>query len=122
MSLFSGRFTKLFFVSTIFLYGALYAQSQVNKDKFTISGYIKDGSNGESLLAASVYVTELNKGTNTNEYGFYSITLPKGNYTLKVSYVGFSTTEKKIELSGDLTFNVEMGTNEVQTEEVGNYR
>jgi hypothetical protein len=118
MSLLSGRFTKVFFVSTIFLYGVLYAQSQVNKDKFTISGYIKDGSNGESLLAASVYVTELNKGTNTNEYGFYSITLPKGSYTLKVSYVGFSTTEKKIELSGDLTFNVEMGTNEVQTEEV----
>jgi hypothetical protein len=87
-----------------------------NTAKYTISGYIKDAGNGESLLAAAVYVVELGKGANTNEYGFYSLTLPAGNYTLKISYVGFATQEKKIELTKDLRLNVDMGTtaNEIQ--------
>jgi hypothetical protein len=86
--------------------------------KYTISGYIKDASNGESLLAASVYVVEQAKGTNTNEYGFYSITLPADTYTLKISYVGLGTQEKRIVLDKDIRLNVEMGVTATEIQEV----
>ncbi len=93
----------------------LQAQAPV---KHTISGYIKDASNGESLLAASVYVAELNKGTNTNEYGFYSITLPADTYSLKITYVGLATLTKIIVLNKDIRLNLEMGVTATDIEEV----
>ena len=86
--------------------------------KFTVSGYIKDAANGESLMSASVYVVELGKGANTNEYGFYSLSLPAGSYTLKISYVGFSTIERKIGLTKDERMNIEMGNVAVEAQEV----
>ncbi len=86
--------------------------------RFTISGYVKDGTNGESLLAASVYVVELGKGTNTNEYGFYSMSLPADTYTIRISYVGFGLKEQKVILDKDVKLNVEMGTSSIETQEV----
>ena len=47
------------------------------QDKLTISGYIKDAANGEGLIGVSVYVQEVKTGTQTNPYGFYSLTLQK---------------------------------------------
>lgn len=101
-------FALLFFVA---------ARSQTTP-KFTISGYVKEAANGESLLAASVYITEIGKGTTTNDYGFYSITLPQGNYTVKISYVGLATREEKIELNKDIRLNVDLATTSVETQEV----
>ena len=86
--------------------------------KFTLSGYVKDGTNGESLLAASVYVVQLGKGTNTNEYGFYSMSLPADTYTIRISYVGFGVKEQQVILDKDTKLNVEMGTTSVETQEV----
>ena len=48
------------------------------QEKYTISGYIKDSANGESLIGATVVLRELSAGNITNVYGFYSITVPKG--------------------------------------------
>ncbi|MCZ8285504.1 MAG: carboxypeptidase-like regulatory domain-containing protein, partial [Bacteroidia bacterium] len=55
---------------------------------FSISGYVRDQSNGESAIGANVYVKEGMTGTNTNTNGFYSLTLPAGKYTLVCSYIG----------------------------------
>ncbi|MBY0433150.1 MAG: carboxypeptidase-like regulatory domain-containing protein, partial [Cyclobacteriaceae bacterium] len=52
------------------------------QDKFTINGTIKDASNGEALIGATVYIKEIKNGATTNEYGFYSITLPPATYTI----------------------------------------
>ncbi len=110
---------KLVFFAFCFLPFAFFSNAQTqNPAKHTISGYIKDASNGESLLAASVYVTELGKGTNTNEYGFYSITLPSDTYTLKISYVGLATLERKIVLDKDIRLNLEMGVTATEIQEV----
>ncbi|HNV99512.1 MAG TPA: carboxypeptidase-like regulatory domain-containing protein, partial [Chitinophagales bacterium] len=47
---------------------------------FTLSGYVKDGSTGEDLIGANVYVqSDVSTGTSTNVYGFYSLTLPAGD-------------------------------------------
>ena len=50
--------------------------------KHTISGYIKDASSGEDLIGANVIITSEKKGTTTNTYGFYSLSLPEGKYTV----------------------------------------
>src|SRR6202040_3158829 len=55
---------------------------------FTISGYVKEAASGEALIGATVVIKEIQKGVNTNQYGFYSITVDKGSYTLAVTYLG----------------------------------
>jgi len=74
------RLFLLFFLIPCLLWG----------QKSTLSGYVKDASNGEGLIGASVYVKELKTGNVTNTYGFYSLTLPIGQYTLVFSSAGFS--------------------------------
>lgn len=83
----------------------LFAQS----DKLTVSGYIKDNKNGEGLIGASIFVKELMTGTTTNTYGFYSLTLPKGNYSLVVSSLGYRKSIKTIKLNDqNITLNIEV--------------
>jgi hypothetical protein len=75
------------------------------QSKYTISGYIRDSLSSETLLGASVTVKGQTKGVNSNQYGFYSITLPKGTYTLVCSFVGYLSQEVDIELNEDLNIN-----------------
>lgn len=78
--------------------------------KFTISGTIKDASNGEDLYGASVKVKELeNVGALANAYGFYSLTLEAGSYTLVYRSSGFDMKEVPVELKENVTLNVELG-------------
>src|SRR5687768_983446 len=93
------------FLLFIFFFSSAFAQ---DKQKFTISGYVKDASTGEYSIGANVYVKELLKGGNTNQYGFYSITVEKGTYHLIVSYVGYSDFVKVITLDKDLRINVDL--------------
>ena len=86
--------------------------------KYTISGYIKDTADGERLLGATVAVVELSNGTSTNAYGFYSIDLPQGKYTLKVSYVGYTTQVFTIDLKANYKLNVELNSSSITTKEV----
>ena len=90
---------SLFCFSAVALFG----------QKFTVSGSIKDASNGEDLFGAVVKVKELsNVGTVTNGYGFYSLTLESGDYTLVFRSTGFETIEKKVSLTEDITMNIEL--------------
>jgi len=88
------------------------------QQKFTISGYVKDASNGEALIGATVYVREINNGATTNEYGFYSITIAPGPYTLQYSYMGYATDIKLITLEKNTPFNIELTSEADQLEEV----
>jgi outer membrane cobalamin receptor len=106
-----NRFLLLLFLCCTFG----YAQAQ---SKFTISGYIKDARTGEELIGASVYVQELATGATSNAYGFYSLTLPAGQYTLIYTYVGFLNHKKTIELSSSQTINIELAEENVQMQEV----
>ena len=86
--------------------------------KFTLNGVIKDASNGETLIGATVYVKELKNGGTTNEYGFYSITLPSGSYTIDYSYVGFELTSKLVVLDKNTQLNIELNPEASQLQEV----
>jgi len=77
-------------------------------DRFSISGYIKDAKTGEVLLFANVVVVELNTGTSTNQYGYYSMKLPAGSYTFKYSYLGYETVNRKIDLGKNQHADVEL--------------
>ena len=83
----------------------LFAQNE----KSTVSGYVKDSKNGEGLIGASVFIKELLTGTTTNTYGFYSLTLPKGNYTLVITSVGYRKSIRDIKLNDqNVTLNLEV--------------
>jgi hypothetical protein len=63
---------------------------------FTLSGYVQDAETGERLIAAAIFCPELGKGTVTNEYGFYSLTLPDGTRTVRASYIGYNELENRL--------------------------
>jgi hypothetical protein len=66
---------------------------------FTISGFLKDTSNGEFLPGATIYFPELKMGTFANGYGYFSMSLPTGKYKIQISFVGFEPREMDIDLS-----------------------
>ena len=75
----------------------------------TLSGYIKDAANGETLIGATVYIKPLNVGTTSNEYGFYSISVEPGTYQIDYSYLGFESVSEAIALTANLKKDVELG-------------
>lgn len=66
---------------------------------------ITENTGNETLIGVSVIVPELQTGTVTNDYGFYSITLPEGQYKITVSYVGYNTVEETVELTKNINKN-----------------
>lgn len=84
----------------------------------TISGYIRDVQNGEALIGATVFIEELNAGTVSNVYGFYSISLKPGNYKLTFSYIGFDHKVIPISLKEDQTIDIDLSATTEELEEV----
>ncbi|WP_445737366.1 TonB-dependent receptor [Mariniflexile sp.] len=76
-----------------------------SQEKFTLNGTILEEKSNETLIGVSILFPELQTGTTTNEYGFYSITLPKGSYKIVISYIGFATKTKTIVLDKNITIN-----------------
>ena len=84
-----------------------------------LSGSVRDKQTGESLIKAVVRIQELpNAGIISNEYGFYSLSLPKGNYSVMVSQVGYETLVQKIKLDSSITINFSLQTKNVLKEVV----
>ena len=78
------------------------------QSRYTISGYVKDSTSGETLIGASIAINGQRRGVNTNAYGFYSITLPTGRYEVVASYAGFEVQVKAISLDSDIALNFEL--------------
>jgi hypothetical protein len=106
-------FKKLSLVLFIFVGNELWAQQ-----KYSISGNIKDASNGEELIGATLNVKELNTGVATNEYGFFSITLPQGKYTIVISYLGYKEKSLVVDLFSNQKINFELETEAAELKEV----
>ena len=89
------------------LSAAIAMKSRHHESKlFVINGYVKDSLSGEVLLGATVYVNETGTGVITNAYGFYSLSLPAGAYTLRYTYVGYDPAIEHVKLDTDLTLNI----------------
>jgi len=103
-----GIFFILFIITTL----------STAQTKFTLSGYIRDAQNGEELIGASVYLTELQTGGITNVYGFYSITAPASVYVVKYSFLGYETFIDTINLTLNQRLDVKLKTAEHQIADV----
>ncbi|MFC6996572.1 TonB-dependent receptor [Rufibacter roseus] len=89
------------------------------QQKITLSGYVKDKASGEGLIGATVSVRELSgTGAATNEYGFFSLTLAQGTYTVVVSYLGYATYSQTIQLTSAQKLNIELQEDHTKLQEV----
>lgn len=92
-------------IFTISICLILFSFSAISQ-KYTISGYIKDGTTGEYLIGANVYVKETMKGAQTNQYGYFALPIEKGTYTFVVSFIGYTEYSENIVLTQNLVKNV----------------
>ncbi|WP_461643901.1 TonB-dependent receptor [Labilibaculum euxinus] len=90
----------------------------IQKKTVTISGYIRDKKTGEDLIGAACYIKELASGTVSNVYGFYSLSIPSGKYTVSYSFLGNKTEELIIEIEEDKVLTVELDNESQQINEV----
>ncbi|RKR13418.1 TonB-dependent receptor-like protein [Maribacter vaceletii] len=88
------------------------------QQKFTLSGIVSQKNSNETLIGVTIAIPELQTGVITNEYGFYSITLPEGNYTLVTNYLGFQEIKKDITLTDNKKINFQLKEEAEQLEEV----
>lgn len=84
----------------------------------TISGYVTDASDGQTLIGATVRVKNLGVGVVSNSYGFYSLTLPSGVYDLQYSYVGYQDMLTEVSMKEDLTYQVDLQTSVSELQEL----
>ena len=87
-----------------------------SQEKFTLSGTITDFKNNETLIGVNIYIPSLKIGTTTNEYGFYSLTAPAGEHQMEITYIGFQTVQKTVNLNQNtkMNFGLNEGGEELQ--------
>ena len=106
---------KKYLILFIMIVISLYSFSQ---QKYTISGFVNDSENGESLIGVNVIVKEKLVGTTSNTYGFYSLTLPEGSYEISFTYIGFETLKKSVTLNKNISLNIDLRTASTDIDEV----
>lgn len=90
----------------------------VSGQTFTISGYLRDSTNGENLIGATVALKNTNQGVQSNNYGFYAMQVSPGDHILIFSYLGFQQQERTVHVSANLHLDVEMSPTQFQAQEV----
>jgi len=79
------------------------------QNKYTLSGYIRDATTGEDLIGSNIYIqNDPSTGTVANLYGFFSITLPPGEYPVVVSFIGYETQVQQVSLQADVRLNINL--------------
>ncbi len=96
----------------------ILSRSKKQSDTFTVSGVVTDAGTGETLLGASIVEKTIGKGAVTNAYGFYSISLPKGDYLFEVSYLGYATKEVAVQLNSNKNIKIELRASSSELDEV----
>ena len=91
----------LLFITLFIFQISVYAQN------YTLSGFITDENNGETIIGANIFCAELGLGTTANTYGFYSLTLPEGNYEIMFSFLGYVSQVVKINFDKDVKKNIQ---------------
>jgi hypothetical protein len=101
-----------------FTFFLVLSLSFMAQEKFTLSGYIKDAKNGEALIGATIYKQGSQLGASANEYGFYSLTLPKGEHVIVAAIIGYQTYTWTINLDKNITRSIELNEEGKQLDEV----
>ncbi|MBE8723576.1 TonB-dependent receptor [Flavobacterium hungaricum] len=106
---------KKLYTYLIVIFSVLSSYSQ---EKFTLSGIVSDTKNNETLIGVNIFIPELKIGTTTNEYGFYSIAVPKGAYEVQISYVGYQSIQQNITLNQNTKTNFSLSESGQELQEV----
>ena len=102
----------VFFISVFFV-GNTYSQS------FIVSGYIRDSSDKEALIGATIKADSLGKrGAVTNTIGFFSVSLEPGNYNFEISFIGYKTVYKRVTVHQNVELNINLASESIHTQEV----
>ncbi|WP_405376925.1 TonB-dependent receptor [Nonlabens sp. Asnod3-A02] len=96
---------KKFILLSVF---SVLAFAKAHSQKATLSGTITEEASGETMLNVNVIITDLQTGTITNEYGYYSITLPVGTYNIQFTSIGYATIERRVLLEENLKLNISL--------------
>lgn len=91
---------------------------QAQQQRYTVSGYVKDEQSGESLIGISIGKPGTSIGTVTNEYGFYSLTLPAGTHEIQYSYMGYKAIKMTFDLTSNKRQDIKLSTADRQLNEV----
>lgn len=107
------------FYSRVILFFLIFISLPIQaQEKYSLSGYVRDSNDGESLFGATIIVRGTEQGAATNAYGFYSLTLPEGNYVLEYRYIGYNTQELNLELNSNQKIDIELISADQVLEEV----
>ncbi|MDP4183674.1 MAG: TonB-dependent receptor [Bacteroidota bacterium] len=121
MNLDFNRLITPLIIGTILFFTCSHVNAKTpdgNIRRHVISGYLKDHSNGEALIGANIYIKEMNTGTASNSYGFYSITVPDSQGSIVFSCIGYQSKEIKIRIDKDQTINIELTPSSAELSEV----
>jgi len=94
---------RLFTIFLLFFTLNIWAQN-----RYTLSGYLREKGSRELLPGVNIYLPQQKTGTITNNYGFYSITLPQGHYEIQYSYVGYTSELRQVDLTSNRTMDIEL--------------
>lgn len=87
----------------VFLQANTFSQT-----KHTLSGYVLDSLSSETIIGATLSVNGKGRGVNSNQYGYYSITLPAGEYDLVITHIGYNPQPLRIILNSDTSLNIRL--------------
>ena len=103
----------------VFVLTLLFSYLSTNaQQKFTLSGTISEAASNETMIGVTIAFPTLKTGVTTNEYGFYSITIPEGEYDIVVSYLGFQDIRETISLNSDIKRDFELNVQAEELDEV----
>ncbi|TAE34554.1 MAG: hypothetical protein EAZ91_00390 [Cytophagales bacterium] len=113
-------FLKNLLVAFLLWAGLTTSPTLAQTTKFTISGTLRDAKTGESLIGATAFAKNAtaNSGAAANAYGFYSITLPAGQYNLTAQFIGYTPKTITIDIQKNQTLDLELSPQSVDLSEV----
>lgn len=103
---------------TIHRVGKNIVLKPIRQERYTVSGFVLDEATGEAMIGTTVQIKGTQNGVITNVYGFYSLTLDRGEYVLLISYVGYEPQEVELDLNQDLKIDVKIKSQASLLEEV----
>jgi hypothetical protein len=106
-----------FFIFFLFIFFTLYHQATAQQ-RYTLSGLVSEKGSGELLPGVNIYVDELQKGTTSNTYGFYSLSLPAGEYKVSFSYLGYQLFNKPVKLDKNISLDVALQQHSTELQEI----
>ena len=118
MAFFIFRENNFLLKKLLFLIILITSTQSFSQNKYTLNGTVSEITSNESLIGVTILFPEINSGTTTNEYGFYSITLPEGSYKTVISYLGFKTITQQVNLNKDTVLNISLEESFEELDEV----